>query len=573
MADVNFGQYSMPAKLEAKKQAKAAVRRLTMQLGKATVAAAIETAGDDDDDDDDSDDDDDNNSMGEAQALLESMAKDSAESYASAVANMVPKVITACEKADEAIDAAVIEAKAARNIDFRAVEEAVSASTDRAKATAAVESLMKSLMQTALRALLDEVFSEGGTLLKLLDNVVNDCVGAAGDASGEMGMLLQEGAELGLPSVLKLLRSTVEKQADPLLNMLAAGVAEQIGGRFVHAAADAPASLRSLKSLSAKVSDQSDSTDQLLDSPVRVCRKALDTLLDGVSVCLNDPSAVAQQWLLQQGGKLLQGSGGGLTNLRSRATAFQEALISKLSEEHRKTVGCHSLGERLDTHVRSQTAKRALKAASRYTASGYAAMLKLVLSIDPLALIKDEKELAYLLEKLGKLEEVDVTSELWQDFYESWASFLSLRSKLEAQCAQQIFDAIATDESVFIGLAAAHLLKDAVIKSGQVPNELLHKLKQGPGKHIKSHAYTYRHKLDAELTKIGRIRELQRRAVALTGTAIVAAFVSIGNVLGRFYYDVLRADSTLAAIIAGVAVGTVLLVSIAVVAFVRRARR
>ena len=126
---------------------------------------------------------------------------------------------------------------------------------------------------------------------------------------------------------------------------------------------------------------------------------------------------------------------------------------------------------------------------------------------------------------------------------------------------------------MFAGLGAAHLLKDAVIKSGQVPNELLLQLKQGPGKHIKNHAYAYRYKLDAELTKIGRIRELQRRAVALTGTAIVAAFVSIGNVLGRFYYDVLRADSTLAAIIAGVAIGTVLLVSIAVVAFVRRARR
>ena len=83
----------------------------------------------------------------------------------------------------------------------------------------------------------------------------------------------------------------------------------------------------------------------------------------------------------------------------------------------------------------------------------------------------------------------------------------------------------------------------------------------------------YIHQVDAELTKIGRIRELQRRAVALTGTAIIAAFVSIGNVLGRFYYDVLRADSTLAGIIAGVAVGTVLLVSITVAACVRRARR
>ena len=576
MTDAAFGQYRMPAKLEAKKQVKAAVRRLTMQVGKATVAAAMEMAGDDEDDDDDDDDDDDNGDQkedsAEAKELLASMAKEAVERYASVVAKVVPRVIAACEKADQAIDAAVVEAKAALDIDSRALEEAVSASTDRAKATAALESLM----QTTLHALLDKVFSEGGTLPKLLDEAKKDLVSAVGDAaddaSGDAGALLQDGAELGLPHVLKLLRSTVEKHADPLLKRLVAGVAEKIGGRFVSAAA-AAARLRSLKGRSAKVSDQSDATEQLLDSPARVCRRALDMLLDSVSACLDDPSAVTRQWLLQQGGKLLQGSGGGLINLGSRATAFQEALKGKLSEEDAERVGCASIGERLNTHVRSQTAKRALAGASRYATSGHAAMLKLVLSTDPLALTKDEKELTYVLEELTKLKEADVTSELWQDFYESWASFLSLRSRLEAQCAQQIFDAIATDEAVFAGLAAAHLLKDAVIKSGQVPNELLLQLKQGPGKHIKNHAYAYRHKLDAELTKIGRIRDLQQRAVALTGTAIIAAFVSIGNVLGRFYYDVLRADSTLAGIIAGAAIGTVLLVSLFVAAFVRRARR
>ena len=126
---------------------------------------------------------------------------------------------------------------------------------------------------------------------------------------------------------------------------------------------------------------------------------------------------------------------------------------------------------------------------------------------------------------------------------------------------RQVFDAIATDESVLTGLAAAHLLKDAVnMKSGQVPNELLLQLKQGPAKHIKNHAFAYRRKVNAELTKIGRIRDLQQRAVALTGTVIIAASVSAGNVLGRLYYGVLRADSTLAGIIAGVAIGTVLLV-------------
>jgi len=245
-----------------------------------------------------------------------------------------------------------------------------------------------------------------------------------------------------------------------------------------------------------------------------------------------------------------------------------------LCNEHGQSIeGGSSIGQQLNTHVRSQMAKRALAGASRYATIGHVAMLKLVLSTDPLALTKDEKELTYVLEKLGKLEDADVTSELWQDFYESWASFLALRSKLEAKCAQQIFDAIATDESVLTGLGAAHLLKDAVMKSGQVPNELLLQLKQGPGKHIKNHAYAYRHKVDAELTRIGRIRDMQQRAVALTGTAIIAAFVSIGNVLGRLYYDVLQSDGIVAAIIAGVAVGTVLLACITVTAFVRRVRK
>ena len=81
------------------------------------------------------------------------------------------------------------------------------------------------------------------------------------------------------------------------------------------------------------------------------------------------------------------------------------------------------------------------------------------------------------------------------------------------------------------------------------------------------------HQVDAELTKIGRIRDLQQRAVALTGTALIAAFVSIGNVLARLYYDVLRVDSTMAGIIAGVAIGTVLLVCITVTACVRRVRK
>ena len=138
MTDATFGQYRMPAKREAKKPAKAAARRLAEQLGKATVAAAMESAGDDEDEDDHDDDDaDQKEDSTKAQALLVSLAKEGMERYVSAMANMVPQVLTACKKVGQAIDAAIPTAKTALSIDSRALEEAVSASTDRATATAA----------------------------------------------------------------------------------------------------------------------------------------------------------------------------------------------------------------------------------------------------------------------------------------------------------------------------------------------------------------------------------------------------------------------------------------------------
>ena len=274
MTNAIFGQYPLPAKLEAKQPAKGAARRLTMHLGKATVAAAMETAGDDDEDDDDGGDDaDQKEDSTKAQELLASMAEKGVKRYASAVANVVPQVIAACEKADQAIDAAVEKAKEALDIDSRALEEAACASTNRATATVAAESLM----QKALYTLLDEVFSEAGTLAKLLDEAKKEIVDAAGDAPGNAGRPVQDGAELGLPRVLKLLRSTVEKHADPLLKRLASGVAEEIGGRLVPAAG-AATRLLSFKRLSAKdQSNQLDATEQLLDPPaaVDVYREAL----------------------------------------------------------------------------------------------------------------------------------------------------------------------------------------------------------------------------------------------------------------------------------------------------------
>ena len=111
-----------------------------------------------------------------------------------------------------------------------------------------------------------------------------------------------------------------------------------------------------------------------------------------------------------------------------------------------------------------------------------------------------------------------------------------------------------------------------MIKHGHTPTELLQALKQGPAKHVKYNAYAYRRTIDAELTRVGRIRDLQQRTVALAGTAIVAAFVSAGNVVGRLYYDLLKSDSNMAAVAAGAMVGGVLLTFIIFTTCVRAMR-
>ena len=163
-------------------------------------------------------------------------------------------------------------------------------------------------------------------------------------------------------------------------------------------------------------------------------------------------------------------------------------------------------------------------------------MARLVLCTTPTELVKQVNELAYLQEKLKSIEDAEITDQLWLDFYESWVAVLALRSKMDAACAQQVLDAIVTDNKVLSGLAAAYVLRDSIFK-GKPPQELLQQLKQGPGGHIKSHAYEYRRKIDQEIARIGRIQTLQQRGVALTGTVLISVSIGISNYVSRTVFE------------------------------------
>ena len=341
MNNAKFGTYSMPARPEAKQQARGAAGRLTMQLGKAIVEAADseDDSGDDDEDDDDDGDDEQETDDNATQELLQASLTKSVERLASAIADAVPQVIAASQMADQAINEAVEKAKKALKTGdealktggealrtLHALESAVSKAascTDRTAAATAIGDLM----QKELNSLLNKVFGEAGTLSKLLNEAKGEVAEAVGKVSGNVGKLAQAGAELGLPHVLKMLQRTVEKHADPVLKKLASAVAEEIGGRFAPSAAAA-------QCLGVVVSNEA---KQLLESPAKTYRAAkayrdaLKSLLDRVEACLDKPEVVLQQWLLQQGGKLLQGSTGGrggLATLGKRTTIFEKALAS-----------------------------------------------------------------------------------------------------------------------------------------------------------------------------------------------------------------------------------------------------
>ena len=135
-----------------------------------------------------------------------------------------------------------------------------------------------------------------------------------------------------------------------------------------------------------------------------------------------------------------------------------------------------------------------------------------------------------------------MTETAWLDFFETWQATLALRSQLEAEVAQHIFDAILTDDAALKGLGIAYVFREAAIESGRVPAFILRELKQGPGVHIKTNAYKYQQKLDRELARIRRIQTLQARAVALSGTAIASGLIGLSSLGSRIAYRYIYED-------------------------------
>jgi len=183
-------------------------------------------------------------------------------------------------------------------------------------------------------------------------------------------------------------------------------------------------------------------------------------------------------------------------------------------------------------------------------------MLRLAWSRSRQELTKDDNELTYLLEKLTDIEKLNASEQAWKDVGETWQALLGLRSQMEVERGQAVLDCICADDKVLHAVGMADQLRKT---QGEVPNDVLTTLNEGPGSHIRGNAYRYRKSLDRELARVRRVKEIQLRAVGFVGTAIVAALVGASNVIGRLYYDVIREDPRQAWMIAVGVASSVLL--------------
>ena len=215
--------------------------------------------------------------------------------------------------------------------------------------------------------------------------------------------------------------------------------------------------------------------------------------------------------------------------------------------EKRLAQGLEKLGDeakQLKRHlplggIRGHAFEAVLKIATKYEVrvggfEGSVDMVWLAWSRSPVELNTDENELQYLQDELSKLKEKESTANNWRDTAEGWISVLQLRRQLRVQCAQAVLDCMCSDNKVLEALGAAQALMDI---NGDPPAALVTMIAQGPGAHIRKHAYRYTKRIAKELVLIQRVKQVQSRAVAALGTLLVAMTVSVGNYFSRLTYD------------------------------------
>jgi hypothetical protein len=215
------------------------------------------------------------------------------------------------------------------------------------------------------------------------------------------------------------------------------------------------------------------------------------------------------------------------------AEKFDKILIEK----------CGSLGNKMNAYFPKGTFKRnmiksTLSAATKYSVKvgGGKFIIHTMISAARLSWVElktTEAELVYLLDKLVKIEEMDVTAEKWRDAAQTWMSLINLRAELKAERSIAVINCIASDEKVLDALSAAKALLYSIGGS----NTIVYILSNEPGRHIRENGYRYQRTIRQEIAQIQKIREFQVLLISIIGTAIASAFIALFNYLYRFAGD------------------------------------
>eukprot|EP00964_Phaeocystis_antarctica_P125306 scaffold88935_cov58-Phaeocystis_antarctica.AAC.3 len=237
--------------------------------------------------------------------------------------------------------------------------------------------------------------------------------------------------------------------------------------------------------------------------------------------------------------------------MAERLNQLEVDLSTKANDESKRLLKKFGLvgGDKGGLH--SRLLKTTLKAATQYEVSvggisGSVDMVRLAWTCSRAKLTKHENELEYLKEKLKKLEDMTTTEQTWRDVTETWQATLAMLKSVEVERGVAVLQCIASDKKLLKALGMAKALYDA---QGEVPVEVVVRLNDGAGAHIRTHAYKYDKLISLELLRIQRVKDIQWRAVTLSGSAVVATMIGTANLLSRLYYDVLESGDTRLAVL------------------------
>ena len=248
--------------------------------------------------------------------------------------------------------------------------------------------------------------------------------------------------------------------------------------------------------------------------------------------------------------------------MAGRLDDLEGALIAESKQLATKFGLVDMAGKEGKGGLRSRLLKTTLTAATQYEVSvggfsGSLDMARLAWTCSRAKLTKHENELEYLKKELEKLKDLTPTDQTWRDVTETWQATLALLKSVEVERGRAVLQCIASDEELLESVGMAETLYKA---KGEVPLDVVVRLNDGAGAHIRTHAYKYDKLISQELVHVQRVKEIQWRALTLTGSAVIAAMIGAANLLSRLYYDVLQSGNSRLAVLLPVGAVVLLLV-------------